>query len=58
MDPLVFEDAKWDHESYTEVQGENVVYIRFNKGALTDEQVNTLEAEIEKLYVRRQFRDR
>ena len=35
----VFEDAKWNHEEHTEVQGENVVYIHFNKAALTDEQV-------------------
>ena len=51
VDPMVFEDGRWDHDDHEENDGKHVTFIRFNKDQLNEYQVEELENALEKLYV-------
>ena len=51
VDPMVFEDGRWDHDDHEENDGKHVTFIRFNKDRLNEFQVEELKNALENLYV-------
>ena len=47
VDPMVFEDGRWDHDDHEENDGKHVTFIRFNKDRLNEFQVEELKNALE-----------